>query len=137
MPSNDSHNTPGSSSKTSGSYASRPASAGGSSAYARMMQHHAQQLQQEQQQQIRPAMPAGFNVVEAQALLDHRWTDICQQGLQPTCTCKEEAAAEDAAAAAGAAAGGEELAGKHGSKFLQELKAAADSRTADGAWDDP
>jgi hypothetical protein len=111
-------------------------------------------MQQQQQQQQPPPMrqpvPASFNVVEAQALLDHRWTDICQQGLQPACQCKDRGTAADAA---GAAADGEELAGKHVSKFLQDLKAAADSRqasapdsrqpvvadsrTADGAWDDP
>jgi hypothetical protein len=108
-------------------------------------------LQQQQQQQpppVRPSVPASFNVVEAQALLDHRWTDICQQGFQPACQCKEKATAEDAAAA-DAAADSEELAGQHASKFLQDLKAAADSAaanttasttastTADGIWDDP
>jgi hypothetical protein len=93
-----------------------------------------QQQQQQQQPPMRQPVPSSFNVVEAQALLDHRWTDICQQGLQPACQCKEKAA-DDAAATV--AADGEEHAGKHGSKFLQELKAAADSRTADAAWDDP
>jgi hypothetical protein len=114
-------------------------------------------MQQQQQQQQPPPMrqpvPASFNVVEAQALLDHRWTDICQQGLQLACQCKDKAATDDAAGAADAAADGEDLAGKQASKFLQDLKAAADSRqaaapdsrqaavadssTADGAWDDP
>jgi hypothetical protein len=99
-----------------------------------MMQQ--QQQQQQHQLPIRQPVPSTFNVVEAQALLDHRWTDICQQGLQPACQCKDNAAADDAAAV-GAAADGDEHAGKHGSKFLQGLKAAADSRTADAAWDDP
>jgi hypothetical protein len=86
-------------------------------------QHLAEQL-------AAPVVPLVFSAVEAQSLLDRRWAEVTEAGLQPTCICDgssapQPAAADGDAGAAAAAAG-----------FLAELHKAVKATSADTAWEE-
>lgn len=95
-----------------------------------------QPLQQQQAPPPRQSIPAEFSPVEAQANLEQRWTNVCQQGMTPTPQCKQQTQTDTC---------GEVEAG---SDFLSALKAAATaaasssgsqagpSNSADAAWDE-
>lgn len=115
------------SSSKSGGYHQRPASAGPTvHAASKSGQHLLQQLEPSRQ----PA-PTLFSPEEARMLLEKRWSEVCEQGLQPTSQCNGDNSIPDrpASAAADGQSNGE-------TGFLQALQKAVKVNSADAAWDD-
>lgn len=90
-------------------------------------------------QQPEPSRPVqkDFSAAEAHSLLDKRWADVTQQGLQPACQCNLGGSSNDNGSTTGQAAmqrDGNAAQSKPG--FLEALQEAVKVNSADAAWDD-